>query len=610
MTLENTHGHGEDSTTSSMPSFSGSTNSITPPAHEDGDLQYIDLSLIGMAPNFNPRSYFEPMAMQELVDSIKEQGLIQPITVRPATEAGQYYLVAGERRYRACQAAGLQEIPVIIRLLSDEAAFEMATTENTVREDMSIAEEAKAARRVLSARNGDRQDAAKKLGWSIGKLNSRLALLHATEPVLTALTERRIKIGHAELLASLDDKMQEGTLKAILQNNISVNELRDKLGAFSQELSNAVFNTSDCAGCPFNSTEQASLFDEHIGVGRCTNRACWSDKEHDFAVTKRDELTGTYPLVKLDTESDPEHRTILMLDDVGREQFMSCKGCANFGCEISTKPGSVGLITKDVCFDVACNSKMAKAYKDSIKSLSDPIPASAKNPADSTKSTRAATAAKPEKSKASTDRAATPKRVLDKVCEIQTNAAYSAVVNDKTMMLVVAATELVREAFRSGTKPYVAILEKSLKDHGVSVSAATQRDVILGVFGKMANEGRAAEIVDIYTKAVAALACRTDAAFENEPKKRIKSVQVVLNIANVDLQSHFKLDKDFLGSHTKSGIESLMAEAGFIAWYDTKNGEGSFKKLMSKKNDELVDAILAAGFDFSAFLPQAVKVTA
>lgn len=608
MKSETTH-HGDETSTLSNPIFSGSIDSITKPAHEDGDLQYIPLTLIGIAPNFNPRSYFEPLAMQELIDSIKEQGLIQPITVRPSDPSGRYYLVSGERRYRACQAAGLDEIPAIIRLLSDDAAFEMATTENTVREDMSVAEEAKAARRVLSARNGDREEAAKKLGWSIGKLNSRLALLHATEPVLTALTERQIKIGHAELLASLNEKMQEGTLKAVLQNNISVIELREKLGAFSQELSAAVFNTSDCVGCPFNSTEQASLFDEHIGVGRCTNRACWSDKEHAFAVIKRDELTGTYPLVKLDTESDPDTRTILMLDQVGLDQFMSCKGCANFGCEMSTKPGSVGALTSDVCFDMACNKKMTKAYKESIKAASSSTPVAATNANASAQSNSTSPAVKQEP-KAQAERAATPKRVLDKVCEIQTNAAYSAVVNDKAMMLVVAATELVREAFRSEAKLYITLLEKALKDHGVIVSPTTQRDVMLALFGKMANEGRTAEIVDIYAKAVAALACRTDAAFENEPKKRIKSVQAVLNIAKVDLQTHFKLDKDFLSSHTKSGVESLMAESGFATWYDEKNGEGSFKKLLSKKNEELIDSILGAGFDFSTFLPQAVKVAA
>lgn len=608
MKSETTH-HGDETSTLSNPIFSGSIDSITKQAHEDGDLQYIPLTLIGIAPNFNPRSYFEPLAMQELIDSIKEQGLIQPITVRPSGPSGRYYLVSGERRYRACQAAGLDEIPAIIRLLSDDAAFEMATTENTVREDMSVPEEAKAARRVLSARNGDREEAAKKLGWSIGKLNSRLALLHATEPVLTALTERQIKIGHAELLASLNEKMQEGTLKAVLQNNISVIELREKLGAFSQELSAAVFNTSDCVGCPFNSTEQASLFDEHIGVGRCTNRACWSDKEHAFAVIKRDELTGTYPLVKLDTESDPDTRTILMLDQVGLDQFMSCKGCANFGCEMSTKPGSVGALTSDVCFDMACNKKMTKAYKDSIKAAPTSTPVAATNASSPAQSNSTSPAVKQEP-KAQAERAATPKRVLDKVCEIQTNAAYSAVVNDKAMMLVVAATELVREAFRSEAKPYITLLEKALKDHGVIVSPNTQRHVMLALFGKMANEGRTAEIVDIYAKAVAALACRTDAAFENEPKKRIKSVQAVLNIAKVDLQTHFKLDKDFLSSHTKSGVESLMAESGFTTWYDEKNGEGSFKKLLSKKNEELIDSILGSGFDFSTFLPQAVKVAA
>jgi PRTRC genetic system ParB family protein len=605
MTLESTQAHSaaETSIGSMPPSMAAPVAS----SYEDGEMQYIPLSSIGIAPDFNPRTYFDSVAMESLIDSIRVKGLIQPIVVRPAPEEGRFYLVAGERRFRACQSAALEEIPVVIRLFDEGEAFEVATIENCEREDMSVAEEAKAARRVLSNRGGDREEAAKYLGWTIDKLNSRLALLHAIEPVLIALTERRIRIGHAELLATLDENMQEGTLKAVLQNNFTVNELREKLGSFAQELSKAVFDTAGCAGCQYNSTAQASLFDEHIATGRCTNRACWADKEFSFASAKRDELAGTYSVIKLDTESDPDTRTVLMLDDVGRDQFLSCKGCANFGCVMSTRPGSVGSLTEEICFDLSCHGKMKKSRADAIKSAA--ASQSVTPPAKPAAAGKSDALVKPA-SKPATERASVPKKVLDKVVEVQTNAAHAAVLNDKTMLMVVAAAELVMTALKSAAKPYLETLEKVLKEHGIKVSVSTQRDEMLRVFGKMANEGRATEIVTIYSHAVAVLACRTDAAFEAEPKKRIKSVQVVLDVAKVDLQAHFRMDKDFLGSHTKSGIESLMAEAGFIAWYDIKNGEGSFKKLMSKKNDELVDAILAAGFDFSAFLPQAVKVAA
>lgn len=129
--------------------------------HEDGDLAHLPLNLVQIDAAHNPRSYFEDEAMRSLIESVRENGIIQPITVRPNDdEPGSYHLIAGERRLRAAKAVGLTEIPAIVRLVDADQAHVLATIENTLRDDMSPAEEAQAARKILALCGGDREGRA------------------------------------------------------------------------------------------------------------------------------------------------------------------------------------------------------------------------------------------------------------------------------------------------------------------------------------------------------------------------------------------------------------------------------------------------------------------
>lgn len=225
---------------------------------EDGSLEYLSLSEISIEEGFNPRKFFEDVAFKELVDAVKAEGVIQPIVVRPSTE-GKFTVIAGERRYRASVLSGLMDIPAIIRFVDDEQAALIALMENASRADLSIMEEAESARIILSHSNNDKDETAKKLGWSIQKLDQRLALLHAHPLVRETLTKGDIKLGHAVLLCQLTDAMQETTLKSIVADGISVADLKARLSGFILELSSASFNTDACQSCPRNSSIQASL---------------------------------------------------------------------------------------------------------------------------------------------------------------------------------------------------------------------------------------------------------------------------------------------------------------------------------------------------------------
>lgn len=229
----------------------------------------------------NPRRYFDRNKHDELVASLRVRGLLQPILLRPAPDAdGVYLIVAGGRRYRAAiEAFGADgKVPVVIREMTDQEALEAAIDENDVREDASETEQADAAVRVLAACNGDRAEAAKRLAWSPAKLDRRLALSNLSDAVKRALDERRIKVGHAELLAAVPGDKQDTALGTIISAGLDVAKTRELLMRVTQSLATAIFDKSECTTCPFNSASQRALFETHVDDGHCTNPGCFQLK--------------------------------------------------------------------------------------------------------------------------------------------------------------------------------------------------------------------------------------------------------------------------------------------------------------------------------------------
>jgi ParB/RepB/Spo0J family partition protein len=226
----------------------------------------------------NPRRYFDRKKHDELVASIRLRGILQPILLRPKGEV--YAIVAGERRYRAgLEAYGPDgEVPVIIREMTDQEALDAAIAENDDRDDPSETEQADAAVRYLAACQNDRTEAARRLGWSRSKLDRRLALAELSDAVKLALDERRIKVGHAELLAAVPGDKQDKALETILAAELDVGKTRELLMRVTQNLAAACFDKTECTTCPFNSASQRTLFETHVDSGHCTNPGCFELK--------------------------------------------------------------------------------------------------------------------------------------------------------------------------------------------------------------------------------------------------------------------------------------------------------------------------------------------
>ncbi len=166
-----------------------------------------------------PRRFFAPEAMAELIESVRAHGVLQPILVRPI-QTGRYEIVAGERRWRAAQAAGLHEMPAVVRPLDDRAAFEIALIENIQRSDLNAIEEARGFRRLIDEFQHTQQVLAGIVGKSRSHITNLLRLLELPEAVQTMVEDGRLAMGHARALAAAPDA--EGLARRAIAEGLSV----------------------------------------------------------------------------------------------------------------------------------------------------------------------------------------------------------------------------------------------------------------------------------------------------------------------------------------------------------------------------------------------------
>ncbi|OWW18211.1 ParB/RepB/Spo0J family partition protein [Noviherbaspirillum denitrificans] len=176
------------------------------------------------AGKYQPRTRMDEGALQELAASIKAQGLMQPILVRPVNGDGRYEIIAGERRFRAAQIAGLSEVPVLVKDVDDQAAAAMALIENIQREDLNPLEEAQGIHRLISDFDFTHEQAAGAVGRSRSAVSNLLRLLNLAKPVQTMLMAGDIDMGHARALLAVDSATQITLANQIVAKRMSVRE--------------------------------------------------------------------------------------------------------------------------------------------------------------------------------------------------------------------------------------------------------------------------------------------------------------------------------------------------------------------------------------------------
>jgi ParB family chromosome partitioning protein len=183
---------------------------------------------------YQPRSFMDEAALNTLAESIKSQGIMQPILVRELAE-DEYEIIAGERRWRASQIAGLEDVPVIIREIEDDAALAMALIENIQRENLNPLEEAQGIKRLIDEFNMTHEKAAEAVGRSRAAVSNLLRLLTLCAPVQALLMQGKLDMGHARSLIGLSGAHQVIIAERIIKDQLSVREAEQMVRAFNED---------------------------------------------------------------------------------------------------------------------------------------------------------------------------------------------------------------------------------------------------------------------------------------------------------------------------------------------------------------------------------------
>jgi ParB family chromosome partitioning protein len=179
---------------------------------------------------YQPRTKMDETSLQELAASIRKQGLMQPILVRPV-ERDRYEIIAGERRWRAAKIAGLAEVPVLVRDVPDSAALAMALIENIQREDLNPLEEAGGVQRLVTEFKLTHQEAADAIGRSRTATTNLLRLLNLQKAVQELVLDGKLEMGHARALLALDGRRQESVAKRVAARALSVRQTEQLVNA-------------------------------------------------------------------------------------------------------------------------------------------------------------------------------------------------------------------------------------------------------------------------------------------------------------------------------------------------------------------------------------------
>lgn len=502
---------------------------------------------------YNPRRYFDRKKHEDLVASFRLRGMLQPMLLRPAAGGDDtYVVVAGGRRYRAAlEAFGPEgEVPVVIREMTDQEALEAAIDENDNRDDASETEQADAAVRVLAACQNDRAEAARRLGWSQAKFDRRLALANLSDAVKLALDERRIKVGHAELLAAIPADKQDKALDTITASGLDVGKTRDLLMRVTQDLANACFDKTECMACPFNSGTQRALFETHVDEGHCTNPGCFQLK--------------TEAIEKARIEAQERAAAAAQAEAADRQA-----------------DGDDGEAAPDA---------------DELADTDDDGDGEASHPG-----VRAAAVAANRSSSGAIVKPAA--RAAGATVSAKSIAGRTADLREATWR-----TALARGLADNPSHAHAAILVAGLTGTLAQIKPATLTSraglLVNPSFPDLSFEEKI-EGIRALSDAQAATALAAIAAAYARDVQSFAHVADLARTFAIDIRHGWRVDRPFLERYTKDELKFIAQECGLIAHM----GEKAFAKLLASKKADLVAGMLnAVGFDWAGRLPSGMTL--
>lgn len=263
----------------------------------DGELKHLPVEFLQRG-KYQPRRDMSPEALEELSQSIKTQGVMQPIVVRPIGK-DKYEIIAGERRWRATQLAELDKIPAVIREVPDETAIAMALIENIQREDLNPVEEATALKRLQEEFELTQQEVAETVGKSRTAITNLLRLLNLTTEVKTLLEHGDLEMGHARCLLTLDEDQQREAARVIVSKSLSVRQA-EALAKKIQEDSKSDNSKPEKTSPDLKNLEEG--LSEHVGVPVMIQHSAKGKGKLVLKYNNLDELDGILAHLKYKQE--------------------------------------------------------------------------------------------------------------------------------------------------------------------------------------------------------------------------------------------------------------------------------------------------------------------
>ncbi len=538
----------------------------------------------------------------DLKESIKAHGILTPILVRPLDD-GRHQLIAGYSRAEYFEElfGAEAEIPVLIRIMNDAEATAAMIIENKVRQDTTAIEDAEAATRLLGILNGNKEETAKRLGWSIKVLNARLAIMNATEEVRNAYIDEKILLGHVEILAALRREPQNKVLSIMLErpNVPTVAELLKMTQAALLSLEAAIFDKTDCAGCHYNTAQQQAMFEVSLSGINCSNSECYTNKTEAELEKRRVALTDTYQVVRIVRPGENQTLVPLRADGpkgVGAEQAQACRTCGDFGACISAAPDKLGKEFKDICFNATCNSEKVQARLDAEKAaLAAEQASKSVSAGNMSAAASAAPAGDAKEAKAVGNREATTKVLASSEPR---NAVREYREDTWRLILARAAVKLPVEKNRALLLAICLYASRNLD--GNSAAAAISK--LVGVdLNRSDAPALAMQLMSMETPNLAI-------ALQNLPAHMskdldIKAVTGFLKAAGTEIESYWALNQDFCDLLTKTELDAICVELGI----DKAMGKEYAKTKNGSKADFVKAALTVKDFPYKGSVPAIMR---
>lgn len=579
-----------------------------------GEEQRVPVSQIRRNPNIDPRKSRNKAEYEAIRESIRKDGVIQSILIRPISGADvPFEVVAGNTRFDGSVDVGHFDIPVIIREMTDAQARTFAAIENMKRSNLTPIEEAQHCVVLLADSANDHAEVCRALGWNRQLLDSRILLSKCCAFVSEALTQGQIKIGHAELLAPMSDEDQENICQRIIERNMSVVDTKKRLLEVTTDISTAPFDTTECEKCPSNSALYNDMFSTSLGGAKCQKIACWSAKTEAHIQTRIVEAKAEYGVVHTDATL-PKNGYILLEETgkngVGKAQINACLSCKNYGAVVSTKPGQEGNTLGSHCFDRNCNTERKSEYQALIASTSGASTVTHQSGAESagkpsaggasgagtTPGTKAASkpVAKAPEMKRAIRREAFDMYARMGAMAIQSNKAYALAISIVSLYLDMRS-DLPSE-----------LDDRMKKAIGIpSGLASYSRADFEAVLAQQPVEKLEGFLVQLAACSV----FRKDSADQFQKSTAGAQSLNVIKATGMNPVDYFKMSESYLKALTKAGVIADCKASGFDVKYDEIKGEKEFAKLAAGKADDLMKAILGfTEFSWAGYLPDSMKI--